>query len=107
MRNDVFLFDLNDSVALLCDGLQLITARRYRRPNNKPSYKSFAFNRHGRDAFLGDTQRRGIEPTPEALSLIDNVVPTMDEIRRRGERACYADMQLKLEAVRSSEVQDT
>lgn len=100
MRNDVYLFDLNDTEVLLCDGLQLITARAYRLPNRKPKYRTYAFNRHGRHGFLQDTERRGIELTPEARSLVEAVVPDWEDIRRRGEKEAYADMYAKLEAIR-------
>lgn len=100
MRNDVYLFDLNETEVLLCDGLQLITARAKRYPDRKPKYLSFAFNRHGRESFLQDTQRRGIELTSEARSLIEAVVPDWQDIRRRGEKEAYADMYAKLEAIR-------
>ncbi len=99
MRNDIFLFDLNRTEALLCDGVQLITARIQRRSDRKPKYRTFAFNRHGREAFLKDTRSRGIELSPKALSLIDEVIPTWEHIRRNGEDAAYADMYAKLKAL--------
>lgn len=80
MSKDIYLFDLTPRRALLCDGLQLIVARITSDRKGNVIYQGTAFVRHGREALLRALRRRGIEPTPNALSNINLVVPSEREL---------------------------
>ena len=89
MPNDAHLFALSPNRALLCDGMQLIVARASTGKDGKPRHQGIAFISEGRSSLLRDLERRGIEPTPAALALINETVPTASELHERGSQSCY------------------
>ncbi|TGY88615.1 hypothetical protein E5163_12455 [Marinicauda algicola] len=73
-----FLFNINDTFALLKDPLQFIVAKP--RTGRKASWILVSFIREGRESLLRDLRRRGILPTPEALDRIERDVPSRSEL---------------------------
>ena len=92
MPKDTYLFDLNPKRALLCDGMQLIVARVSTGKDCTLHRQGIAFIRHGRSSLLRDLERRGIEPTPKALVLINETVPAASELHERGFQTCYREL---------------
>lgn len=92
MPQDTYLFDLNSKRALLSDETQLIVARVSTGKDGTPRRQGIAFIRHGRSSLLRDLERRGIEPTPEAVALINETVPAASDLYERGLQTCFKEL---------------
>jgi len=92
MPKDHYLFDLTPRRALLCDGVQLITARITSNAAGETLYQGRGYVREGRASLLRDLRRRDITPTPDALEKINATVPTAIDIARMGWEAAFGQL---------------
>lgn len=94
---DRFLFDLNEDYALMRDDLQWIIARR-----QKDRLRPVKFDRRGREGVFLCLRQLKSEPTPEALRMIFERIPSAAEVSRR-ERA---EIRRKLTEAKRAEAQE-